>query len=225
MGFRRWASARGSAGVRKLHILCLRGGGGPRWCGLRSWFRCLREWGLRGNLVRIRGCPAAVSGDETRATHWARAWEAAASRLSHEPEDLPLWPRERGVRFDVARNDSHRQSMLPACPHRRRAFAARFEEHDEHHNPSHQARRVPGPLRRRRGGGIHLRRRPRPGGRGDPRHPAAIRGRDHAVRPHHHRPARRGHHPGGARQRQRRPRLRHHRGPPAGEAALQTDLR
>ena len=53
----------------------------------------------------------------------------------------------------------------------------------------------------------------------------AVRARDHPVRRHHHRAARRGGHPGRAAERQGRPRVRHRRGPAAAQDDLQAGAR
>src|SRR3954471_4071275 len=50
---------------------------------------------LKGNSVRIRGCPAAVSENEPHHEHWPSGWEAVRPRnpgqpgALAEPEDLP----------------------------------------------------------------------------------------------------------------------------------------
>ena len=71
----------------------------PTYGGPRSWFGASsRRVEARGNPVRVRDCPAAVSGNDRRHTALDREiWEATASRgradqsvrRAHESEDLP----------------------------------------------------------------------------------------------------------------------------------------
>ena len=73
---------------------------------------------VRGNPVRIRDCPAAVSGNDRRHTHWVTTtWEATASRNSvvlemlrcqgraRESEDLPVrrTPVRRALAYVASR--------------------------------------------------------------------------------------------------------------------------
>ena len=65
---------------------------------------------LRGNLVRIQDCPAAVRGNETRHVHWTRVWEAAGTRCRRrralESEYLPAYrARPRPVPLSQVRGN------------------------------------------------------------------------------------------------------------------------
>lgn len=71
---------------------------GAAWVGKRGTLRFARVASVaRGNPVRNRDCPAAVSGDERRTMHWLSSWEAAATRKTHESEDLPEAATSSGV--------------------------------------------------------------------------------------------------------------------------------
>lgn len=84
--------------------------------------------------MRIRSCPAAVSGNDRRHRHWdAMSWEATASRSmlvipasAHEPEDLPLPPRVRGVWFMQSRGRTGFRSRVTDPSGRRRVAASRM---------------------------------------------------------------------------------------------------
>jgi hypothetical protein len=62
----------------------LAGNPGYARCGVGSPDRPIQRSGVvRGNPVGIRGCPAAVSGNDRRQMHWTRrVWEATATRSS-----------------------------------------------------------------------------------------------------------------------------------------------
>lgn len=92
---------------------------------------------VRGNPVGIRDCPAAVSGNDRRHTHWAhaRAWEATASRClagttrsyarcARESEDLPL-PVRHGACGDLGGSTEAGGSGHSACPSTVVSFAPR----------------------------------------------------------------------------------------------------
>ncbi|GHH34195.1 hypothetical protein GCM10017774_17830 [Lentzea cavernae] len=55
--------------------------------------------------MRFRDCPAAVSGNESRHTHWIQIREATAGRSeagAHESEDLPQVRAPSGARCSGA---------------------------------------------------------------------------------------------------------------------------